>query len=121
MYKRQVHILAQPNTRYVQDASYIRLKNLTIDYNFPKELVNKIGLQALKIYVSGENLLTFSPLKKYAKNYDPEGIYAGDADYGTNKFGSDNFGDGDGYPVMKSYTIGLSITCLLYTSPSPRD
>jgi len=86
------------------------LKNLTIDYNFPKELVNKIGLQALKIYVSGENLLTFSPLKKYAKNYDPEGIYAGDADYGTNKFGSDNFGDGDGYPVMKSYTIGLSIT-----------
>lgn len=103
-------ILAQPNTRYVQDASYIRLKNLTIDYNFPKELVNKIGLQALKIYVSGENLLTFSPLKKYAKNYDPEGIYAGDADYGTNKFGSDNFGDGDGYPVMKSYTIGLSIT-----------
>ena len=99
MYKRQV-----------QDASYIRLKNLTIDYNFPKELVNKIGLQALKIYVSGENLLTFSPLKKYAKNYDPEGIYAGDADYGTNKFGSDNFGDGDGYPVMKSYTIGLSIT-----------
>ena len=103
-------ILSQPNTRYMQDASYIRLKNLTIDYNFPKELVNKIGLQALKIYVSGENLLTFSPLKKYAKNYDPEGIYAGDADYGTDKLGTDNFGDGDGYPVMKSYTIGLSIT-----------
>ena len=40
-------------------------------------MINKIGLQALKIYVSGENLLTFSPLKKYAKNYDPEGIYAG--------------------------------------------
>ena len=103
-------ILSQPNTRYMQDASYIRLTNLTIDYNFPKELVNKIGLQALKIYVSGENLLTFSPLKKYAKNYDPEGIYAGDADYGTDKLGTDNFGDGDGYPVMKSYTIGLSIT-----------
>ena len=103
-------VLTTPNDRYMQDVSYIRLKNLTIDYNFPKELVNKIGLQALKIYVSGENLLTFSPLKKYAKNYDPEGIYAGDADYGTNKFGSDNFGDGDGYPVMKSYTIGLSIT-----------
>ena len=74
--------LTWENDHYLQDASYIRLKNLTIDYNFPKELVNKIGLQALKIYVSGENLLTFSPLKKYAKNYDPEGIYAGDADYG---------------------------------------
>ena len=103
-------ILSQPNTRYLQDASYIRLKNLTIDYNFPKSLVNKIGLQALKIYVSGENLLTFSPLKKHAANYDPEGIYAGDADYGTDKFGTDNFGDGDGYPVMKSYTIGLTLT-----------
>ena len=100
----------QYSSLFLYDASYIRLKNLTIDYNFPKELVNKIGLQALKIYVSGENLLTFSPLKKYAKNYDPEGIYAGDADYGTNKFGSDNFGDGDGYPVMRSYSIGLSIT-----------
>ena len=74
-------ILSQPNTRYLQDASYIRLKNLTIDYNFPKEAIGKIGLQALKIYFSGENLLTFSPLKKHAKNYDPEGIYAGDADY----------------------------------------
>ena len=103
-------ILSQPNTRYLQDVSYIRLKNLTIDYNFPKELIGKIGLQALKIYFSGENLLTFSPLKKHAKNYDPEGIYAGDADYGTGKYGTDNFGDGDGYPVMKSYTIGLTLT-----------
>ena len=74
------------------------------------ELIGKIGLQALKIYFSGENLLTFSPLKKHAKNYDPEGIYAGDADYGTGKYGTDNFGDGDGYPVMKSYTIGLTLT-----------
>lgn len=47
-------------TRYVQDASCIRRKNLTIDYNFPRRFVNKIGLQALKIYVSGENLLTFT-------------------------------------------------------------
>ena len=36
--------------------------------------------------------------------------YAGDADYGTGKYGTDNFGDGDGYPVMKSYTIGLTLT-----------
>lgn len=103
------NILSQPNTRYLQDASYIRLKNLTLDYNFPKELLRKIGLQALKIYVSGENLLTFSPLKKYAKNYDPEGIYAGDADIKSTA-GADNSGDGDGYPVMRSYTIGLTLT-----------
>ena len=103
-------ILSQPNTRYLQDASYIRLKNLTIDYNFPKSLVSKIGLQSLKVYFSGENLLTFTALKKNAKNYDPEGIYAGDADYGSDKMGTDNFGDGDGYPVMKSFTLGLTLT-----------
>ncbi len=104
------NILSQPNTRYLQDASYIRLKNLTVDYTFPKELVGKIGLQSLKVYFSGENLLTFSPLKKHAKNFDPEGIYAGDADYGTGKMGTDNFGDGDGYPVMRSFTLGLTLT-----------
>lgn len=104
------NILSQPNTRYLQDASYIRLKNLTVDYTFPKELVGKIGLQSLKVYFSGENLLTFSPLKKHAPNYDPEGIYAGDADYGTGKMGTDNFGDGDGYPVMRSFTLGLTLT-----------
>ncbi len=103
-------ILSQPNTRYLQSAAYLRLKNLTIDYNFPKKIVDKIRLAGLKIYLSGENLLTFSSLKKHARNYDPEGIYAGDADYGSNKFGSDNFGDGDGYPMMRSYTIGLNIT-----------
>ncbi len=103
-------ILAQPNTRYVQDASYIRLKNLTIDYTFPKALTNKLRLQNLKIYVSGENLLTFSPLKKHAKNFDPESINSGDTDFGGGKPGAADSGDGDGYPVMQSYTIGLNIT-----------
>lgn len=102
-------LLSTPNTHFLQDASYIRLKNLTIDYTLPKEVVKKIGLQNLKIYVTGENLLTFSPMKKYAKNFDPEGISAGDADISTTR-GGDNSGDGEGYPVLRSYTIGLNIT-----------
>ncbi len=102
-------IFSAPNTHFLQDASYIRLKNLTIDYTLPKEVVKKIGLQNLKIYVTGENLLTFSPMKKYAKNFDPEGISAGDADIQSTR-GGDNSGDGEGYPVLRSYTIGLNIT-----------
>ena len=102
-------LLSQPNTRYLQKARYIRLKNLTIDYTFPKQMLAKAGIQNLRVYLSGENLLTISPLKKYAKNYDPEGIYAGDADLNSTA-GGDGSGDGDGYPVMRSYSIGLSIT-----------
>ena len=102
-------LLSQPNTRYLQKARYIRLKNLTIDYTFPKQMLAKAGIQNLRVYLSGENLLTVSPLKKYAKNYDPEGIYAGDADLNSTA-GGDGSGDGDGYPVMRSYSIGLSIT-----------
>ena len=55
----------------MQKARYVRLKNLTIDYTFPKQMLTKIGIQNLRIYLSGENLFTITPLKKYAKNYDP--------------------------------------------------
>jgi len=93
----------------MQKARYIRLKNLTIDYTFPKQMLSKVGIQNLRIYLSGENLFTITPLKKYAKNYDPENIYAGDSDFSSTR-GGDGSGDGDGYPVMRSYSIGLSIT-----------
>jgi len=65
---------------------------------------------SLMYEASCRHLSPFAPRERHAKNYDPEGIYAGDADYGTGKYGTDNFGDGDGYPVMKSYTIGLTLT-----------
>lgn len=100
-------IMSNPNDRYLQDASYLRLKNLTLDYTFPKKVTDKLKIENLRIYFSGDNLLTWTPLKKWAKNFDPEGISAGDADFastpGTN-------GDGYGYPVMSTYTVGLNIT-----------
>ncbi len=102
-------LLSSPNTRYLQNARYLRLKNVTIDYTFSTKAAKKIGLAGLKVYFSMENPLVFTPLHKYAKNFDPEGISAGDADY-YSVIGSGYSADGDGYPVLKSYTIGLSIT-----------
>jgi len=99
--------LANPNDKYLQNAAYLRLKTLTIDYTFPKILTSNIGMQEVKIYVSGENLLTFTPLKKWAKNFDPEVIEAGDPDYYNTAGGA---GDGYSYPMMKSFTIGLNVT-----------
>ena len=47
---------------WVQDASYVRLKNLTLGYSFPKEWLTKIGLSNAKIFLTGENLFTFTGL-----------------------------------------------------------
>jgi len=99
--------LSNPTDKYLQDASYLRLKTLTVDYTFPARIAQAIGMQDLRLYLSGENLLTFTPLKKWAKNFDPEVIEAGDSDYYNTKGGA---GDGYSYPMMKSFTIGVNVT-----------
>ena len=53
---------------WLQDASYIRLKNISLGYNIPSVLTQKIGIDKVKVYISGENLLTFSGLE----GIDPE-------------------------------------------------
>lgn len=99
--------LALANDKYLQNAAYLRLKNINVSYTFPKKLTRQIGIQKLMVYVAGENLLTFSPLHKHAKNFDPEVITAGDPD-GWNPVGE--AGDGYSYPMMKSVSFGLNIT-----------
>lgn len=55
--------------RYLSDASYLRIKNVTLSYSFPKQWIKKMALSQLKAFVSVENLATFSSL---AKGIDPE-------------------------------------------------
>ena len=55
--------------RYLSDASYFRIKNVTLSYSFPKSWIKKMSLSQLKAFVSVENLATFSSL---AKGIDPE-------------------------------------------------
>ena len=95
-------VLEIPNTRYIQNAAYVRLKNIKLDYSFNENVCKKIGLSGLNVYVTGENLLTFTPLHKYAPNYDPEGLTY-DTDFGS-------AADGYTYPVLKSVSLGLNIT-----------
>lgn len=96
------------NDRYLQNAAYLRLKNITIDYMFPESITSKLHLNSLKVYVSGENLLTFTPLRKHAKNFDPENINSGDSDWQSN-YGDNTAGDGYGYPILKSWTFGINV------------
>ncbi|NWJ52082.1 MAG: TonB-dependent receptor [Bacteroidetes bacterium] len=78
------------STYFLQDGSYFRLKNLMIGYNVPNQFCKKIWMKGLRIYLSGDNLLTIT---KYP-GADPE------------RTGSGNF---QTYPQMKTYTIGLNV------------
>jgi len=86
-----------PNTQvsnwWLQDASYLRLKNLQLGYNFPSKLINKVKIQALRLYISGDNLLTFTD---FFKGSDPERAAAS--------------GRAAIYPQAKIYSFGMKIT-----------
>lgn len=83
----------QVQTRYLQDASYIRLKNLQIGYTIPNKLTKKIGFQVIRFYFSGENLLTGTHLSSL---FDPETIGSG---WG-----------GCAYPLSRTLSFGLNVT-----------
>jgi hypothetical protein len=80
---------------FVEDGSYVRLKVLTLGYNFAKPLINRFGGQTLRVYVTAQNLVT---LTKYT-GYDPEiGSQAGA--YGI---------DRGIYPQSRVFIAGLNI------------
>jgi len=60
------------STRYLEDASFFKLQTITLGYNLPTRIVNRIKINALKIFVTAENLLTFS---NYS-GYDPEASFS---------------------------------------------
>ncbi|MEO6529277.1 MAG: SusC/RagA family TonB-linked outer membrane protein [Gemmatimonadaceae bacterium] len=111
-------ILRQPQTKYVMDASYLRLKNLQVGYDLPARFSSRLGARATRLYVTGENLWTWSPLYKYADNIDVENATApSDRQFvgnpnGVNPSGafSDNSGDGYNYPMLRSFNVGATVT-----------
>jgi TonB-linked SusC/RagA family outer membrane protein len=83
-------------TRYLQNAAYARLKNVTLGYTLPRALTQKAMIENLRLFVSGENLLTITNFTGVA---DPELVGAG---YGGNI--------GKTYPLSKTVSCGLSVT-----------
>ena len=77
------------STLYLQNAAYIRLKQISLGYTFPEKWIKKMALSKARIYFTGQNLVTLTKLNKM---YDPEN---------TNLMG---------YPVPKSYSVGLNLT-----------
>lgn len=77
------------STWFMQDGSFIRLKSLEVGYTLPSRLTSKIGINNLRLYVSGTNLLTFSPFKLW----DPE----------MNGYGLK-------YPIQKVFNFGVNVS-----------
>jgi TonB-linked SusC/RagA family outer membrane protein len=85
--------------RFLEDGSYVRLKNVTLAYNFPTTLVQRAKLSNLRLYVTGQNLITWTDYS----GYDPE--VSADP-FSTTSIGRD-FGV---YPQARTYTVGLNAT-----------
>jgi len=64
----------QPSSFWVQDASYLRLKNVEIGYRFTADILRKIGLSSMRVYLSGNNLVTWSNMK-YTKDPDARELW----------------------------------------------
>ena len=93
------------NSRYLQDVSYIRLKNLQIGYSLPQNIIKKAHLSNVNIYFSAENLWTWSPMYKYSKDFDVLTITKKSDDYVKNDRGT-----GYNYPTMRTFSFGVTIT-----------
>jgi hypothetical protein len=78
-----------------RDGSYLKLSNITLGYTFPKKIVNKIGLSKLRLYATGNNLLTWT---KYT-GYDPE--------VSSNALFSRGI-DNASYPNARTFTFGFN-------------
>jgi len=79
------------STRFLFDNDYLRLKALTVGYNLPNSVLNKLNIDALRVYLQADNILTFQS----HKGIDPEQNIAGTTDSRSN--------------MLKTYSIGLKV------------
>lgn len=97
--------LGVAQTKYLQNIAYIRMRNIQLGYNLPTSLISKIHASNVKVYFSGENIWDWSPLYKLVRHLDVENATVSDQ-----VFTSSNAGDGYNYPMLKSFTFGLSVS-----------
>lgn len=84
------------SSRWLQNGSFIRLKNIILGYNFPASLLDAISIKSARIYVSGTNLLTITDFTGYDPELSDKADISGGFQY-------------DSYPTAKTFTIGLNI------------
>ena len=86
--------LAIPQTNYLLNGAYLRIKNITLGYTLPSEWTRKAHLSRVRVFVSGDNIFEWSALKKY---FDPEAV-------------TDASNYGYVYPFNRQYSFGVNVT-----------
>jgi TonB-linked SusC/RagA family outer membrane protein len=79
------------SSRYIEDGSYLRIKNITLGYTFPRRLTQPLKLSSLRLYASCQNAFTFT----HYSGFDPE-VGVNGVDYSV-------------YPVTRTFSIGLNL------------
>ena len=82
-----------PTDHLLQNAAFLRLKNLQIGYSLPRSIAEKVLMSSARVYVSAENLLTFTDLMFF----DPEALQGR------------WYGAGDAYPLNKTFSVGVNL------------
>lgn len=88
------------NDTWVYDATFIRIKNITVGYNLPKDLCRRFGMGNARIYMMGDNLFTwdnYPGVSTETNSYGDDVVTEPGVDYGT-------------YPLTKKYSLGISVT-----------
>ena len=93
------------SSRWIEDGSYLRIKNITLGYTLPSKLTEKLGINSFRIYATGTNLFTFTDYS----GFDPESNNA--ADITSSRNAVDAFAGVDlaSYPSQKQYTLGIDL------------
>ncbi|UXE66131.1 MAG: TonB-dependent receptor [Chryseotalea sp. WA131a] len=86
-----------PSNRFIQDASFFRLRTLSLGYSFPKTLASKAGMRVARIYIRSTNLFTLTQFTGYSPEIASENV-------------TDNRVDRGSYPVAIIYSVGLNIS-----------
>lgn len=87
-----------PQSKYVLNAAYLRLRNIQLGYTLPANLSKKATIKKARIFISGGNLVT---IKSLPKDIDPEQTIIGEQSYNNN---------GSFYPMSATLTIGVNLT-----------
>src|SRR5699024_7239953 len=94
-YAAQNSELSESNNMYLQNLTYLKLRNLTVGYELPVRLIKKLSLSQVKIYLNAYDLFTWAP--GFNTNYiDPEEVMRDE--------------NARGYPMGKSYSLGVKVT-----------
>lgn len=93
------------STRFIEDGSYIRLKNVALGYTLPREIVEKVRLTSARVSFSAQNLLTITDYT----GLDPEVSYFGGGGESTGDANTTNGFDYGNYPTIRSYTFSINL------------